>query len=255
MAVDHLWHSPPADLTLLRDEVHVWRASLDMPASRVQDQQNTLSADELCRAERFRFKKDRQRYIVAHGLLRTILSHYLGIEPSLLRFSYSDYGKPSMVPMPAQNVLQFNLSHSDGLALYAVARGREIGIDLERVHPIDDAESIAERFFSPQEKAVFRTLRPSQKQEAFYTCWTCKEAYIKARGEGLSMPLDQFGVSLDPGKPAELLSIPGDQREPTRWSLQRLAPGSGYVAALAVEGHDWRLTCWQFLAQPRALTD
>ena len=245
-ALDCLWIPPPADLALSSDEVHVWRASLDLPASCIQSLQPTLAADELSRAERFYFQKDRQHFIVARRLLRAILSRYLDMKPGQLRFCYSDHGKPSLAPMSGQKTLNFNLSHSDGLALYGITRGREIGIDLERVRPVAEVEQIAERFFSAQENAVFRTLPASLKHEAFFTCWTRKEAYIKARGEGLSLSLDQFDVSLVPGEPAMLLSTRGDPREALRWLLRELMPGPGYVAALAVEGHDWRLAYWQF---------
>ena len=240
------WLPPPADLTLSSDKVHVWRASLEVTASRVQTLQNTLATDELSRAERFYFEKDRKRFVVARGLLRAILSRYLSIEASQLRFCYSPYGKPALATTPGQDVLSFNVSHSHGLALYAVTRGREIGIDLERVRADLDCEQIAARFFSPRENAVLRALPTELKSKAYFNCWTRKEAYIKARGGGLSLPLDQFDVSLAPGEPAMLLNTSGDRQEATRWSLRALTPGPGYVAALAVEGHGWRFECWQW---------
>ena len=240
------WRFPPAELRLSRDEIHIWRASLNLAAPRIQALRHILAANELSKARRFHFPKDRQRFIVARGLLRTILGRYLDTEPDQLRFCYDDYGKPSLAPSSDQETLNFSLSHSDGLALYAVARGREIGIDVERVCHIPEAAQIAERFFSAHENAVFRTLDARLKQEAFFACWTRKEAYVKARGKGLSLPLDQFGVSLVPGEPAMLLNIRGAPQEAARWSLCELTPGPGYVAALAVEGHDWRLTCWGF---------
>lgn len=244
--LDYLWLLPSANLILLSDEVHVWRAYLDLPVSRVQSLKRNLAADELRRAERFYFQKDRHNFVVAHGLLRTILSRYLGMEPSRLRFDYSPYGKPTLAITPGQDTLSFNLSHSGRLVLYAIARGREIGIDVERVRPVAEVEQIAERFFSVQENATLRAVPASLKHEAFFTCWTRKEAFIKARGEGLSLPLDQFDVSLARGESARLLSIQGDPQEAARWSLQGLIPGPGYVAALAVEGHGWRLKCWQW---------
>ena len=245
-APDRLWLPPPTDLMLPSDEVHVWRASLDLPASCVQDLQHSLTADELSRAERFCFQKDRQHFVVTRGLLREIVSRYLDVEPGQVRFRYSDYGKPSLAPTSDQTALSFNLARSDRLALYAITRGREIGVDLERIRPVPETEQIAERFFSAHENAAFRTLPAEQKQEAFFTCWTRKEAYIKARGEGLSLPLDQFDVSLVPGEPTILLRTRGKPQEPSRWSVRELMPGPGYVAALAAEGHYWRLACWQF---------
>lgn len=247
-AHDRSWLSPPTGLALPGNEVHVWRASLDLPSPRAQSLQRTLAADELRHVKRLNCPRDRQRSIVARGTLRTILSRYLDMDPRQLRFHYDNHGKPSVVSTSGQETLYFNLSHSDGLALYAVARDRQIGIDLERVCPVAEAEQIAERFFSAQEKTVFRSLPADLKYEAFFTCWTRKEAYIKARGAGMSLHLDQFDVSLIPGKPAVLLSTREDPREALRWSLRELTPGPGYVAALAVEGHGWHLVCWQLPA-------
>ncbi|MFQ5794197.1 MAG: 4'-phosphopantetheinyl transferase family protein [Candidatus Bipolaricaulia bacterium] len=245
-AVDRLWGPPPANLALSNDDIHVWRASLDLTASRVQSLQHTLTPDELDRAERFYFQKDREHFIVARGLLRAILGRYLNVEPSQPRFCYSPYGKPTLVTTSGKNTLSFNVSHSYGLALYAVTHGRKIGIDLERIRADFACEQIAERFFSPQENVVLRALPASMKHEAFFTCWTRKEAYVKAKSEGLSLPLDQFDVSLAPGEPAALLSTNWDPQEASRWSLQALTPGPGYVAALAVEGYHWQLKCWQW---------
>jgi len=244
--LERLWLPPLADLALSSDEIHVWRASLDLSASCVQNLQQTLAADELSKAEQFYLQKDREHFIVARGLLRAILSRYLDMEPGQLRFCYSDHGKPSLAPTPGQETFSFNVSHSHGLALYAMTRSREIGIDLERIRGDLDCEQIAARFFSPSENAVLRALPAKLKPQAFFNCWTRKEAYIKARGGGLSLPLDQFDVSLTPGEPSTLLNTTGDPQEATRWSLRALTPSPGYVAALAVEGHGWRLTCWQW---------
>ncbi len=240
------WCPPPENLTLGNDEVHVWRAFLDLPASQVQSLQQTLVAEELRRAERYYFQKDREHFIVARGLLRAILGRYLRIEPSQLRFCYGPHGKPELAGQTGGEALRFNVSHSHGLALYALTRDRKIGVDLERIRPDLADEKIAERFFSPREVAVLRALPTNMQPEAFFACWTRKEAYLKARGEGLALCLDQFDVSLAPGEPAALLSTNGDPQEVSRWSLQELDPGPGYVAALAVEGHAWQLKCWQW---------
>ncbi len=243
---DTTWSFPPKNLTLGNDEVHVWRAALNVQASHVQCLRRTLTADERSRAERFHFQKDREHFIVARGLLRAILGRYLDVEPSQLRFSYSPYGKPSLARESGSGDLCFNVSHADGLALYAVTRGRQLGVDIERVRADLADEQVAERFFSQQELAELRTFSGSMRSQAFFNCWTRKEAYIKARGEGLSLPLDQFDVSLAPGGPAALLSTAGNPQEAFRWSLRELNPGSGYVAALAAEGDDWQLKCWQW---------
>jgi 4'-phosphopantetheinyl transferase len=255
MALDLLWGPPPADLALSSDDVHVWRASLDQPAWRLERLAQMLSADERAKAERFYFERDRKRFIVSQGLLRTILSRYLTIEPNQLQFCYGRRGKPALAQMFGGGTLRFNMSHSHGLALYAIARDRKIGVDLERIRPILDAEQIAERFFSAQENAIFCVLPPSQKLKAFFNCWTRKEAYLKATGDGLARPLDQFNVSLAPGESARLLHVEGDPQEAARWSLQALTPAPGYVAALAVEGHGWRLACWQWPEYMDAVAD
>jgi 4'-phosphopantetheinyl transferase len=228
------------------DEVHVWRASLDLEASCVQSLLSTLSEEERVRAERFCFQKDREHFIVARGLLRAILGRYLDMQPSQLRFCYSPYGKPTLTRESGGDMLQFNLSHSHRLALVAVTRGREIGVDLEYIRPEPDLISLAERFFSPREVAVLCALPANMQTEAFFNCWTRKEAYLKAKGFGLSIPLSQFDVSLAPGEPAALLSTNWDTQEASRWSLRELNPGPGYVAALTVLGHHWWLFCWQW---------
>jgi 4'-phosphopantetheinyl transferase len=240
------WRTPPETLTLGGDDVHVWRVRLSQNASRLQSLLQTLAADEQARAERFYFQRDRERFIVARGVLRAILGCYLNLEPSHLRFGYSPYGKPALARDSGGDALRFNVSHSHGLALVAVTRGRKIGVDLERISAEVANEQIAERFFSPREIIKLRSLSTQSQTEAFFHCWTRKEAYIKARGEGLSVPLDQFDVSLVPGEPAVLLSTQADPNEASRWCLQELVLGPGYVAALAVEGHDWQLQCWQW---------
>lgn len=244
---DQVWNVPSAALTLSNHDVHVWRTSLELGADHVQRLRRTLSADEIVRAERFHFEKDRRHFIIARGVLRIILSRYLGLGPHQLGFCYSSYGKPALATAPGRDWLRFNVSHSHELALYAITRGREVGIDVEYMRDSVATDMIAERYFSPREVTTFRALPASQRREAFFTCWTRKEAYIKARGEGLSFPLDRFDVSLVPGEPPALLRTLGDPHEAARWSLAALTPGTGYAAALVVEGHGWQLTCWQWV--------
>lgn len=242
------WCSPPKNLTLQNEEVHVWRVALDRRATQAKVLMQTLVPEELRKAGRYRFPKDREHFIVSRGLLRTILGRYLDMEPGQLRFCYGPHDKPALAREPGGDTLRFNLSHSHGLALFAVSRGRELGVDLEYIqaHLADD--QIAERFFSPREVALLRALPKDFQREAFFIFWTHKEAFIKATGRGLSLPLDQFEVSLAPGAPVVLLRT-SDQKEASRWSLQPLAAGSGYAAALCVEGHDWGLKCWQWLEE------
>jgi len=238
------WHSAPETLTLSSHEVHVWRAALDVPESDVRRLWDTLAEDERRRAARFVFQRDRTHFVVARGLLRVLLGRYLEHDPQRLHFIYGHNGKPELATDVEGTGLRFNVSHSHGLALYAVTRRREIGVDVERIRPAVAQETIAEHFFSPREVAVLRALPAALQATAFFACWTRKEAYIKARGDGLALPLDQFTVSLAPGEPAALLSTAWDPQEAARWALHDLAPGPGYMAAVAVAGHDWQLTCW-----------
>jgi len=244
-SISHLWEVPPENIIATRDEVHVWRVALN--ESQVAKLRPALSPNECARADRFHFARDRNRFVVARGTLRTILGAYLKKEPRQLSFSYSPYGKPALADDPDTHELSFNLSHANELALIAVTRERGIGVDIEFIRPQFASEAIAERFFSDNEVAALRALPEAVQSEAFFNCWTRKEAYIKAIGEGMSLPLDQFDVSFAPGEKAALLGNLRDGNEVSRWSLQELTPGPGYVAALAVEGNDWQLRCWKWL--------
>jgi 4'-phosphopantetheinyl transferase len=224
------------ELPLSSDEVHVWRAFFDQETSHINELAWTLSEDERLKAKRFYFQKDQRRFVITHGILRKMLGQYLNIEPNRLKFSYGSHGKPTLNGIPDGHSLCFNMSHSNGLALFAFAWNRKVGVDVEYVRSMPDIEEIAERFFSPRENAVFRTVPAGKKLEAFFNCWTRKEAFLKANGDGLSRSLDSFEVSLAPGKPARLLSVEGDLQEASRWSLWALVPASEYIGALAVEG-------------------
>ncbi len=238
------WKLPPTDLTLSKDHVHVWYVSLDQSESVLQRLAQTLSDEEHQRAERFHFRKDKDHFKVARGVLRDILCHYLQREPGDIFFHYNDYGKPALGKHFSG--LNFNVSHSGNVAIYAITCGREVGIDVEQIRADFAGESIAKRFFSPAEISVFCDLGTYEKKEAFFSCWTRKEAFIKATGKGVSFGLDNFEVSLVPDRPAVLLSVNGDREEASRWSLRNLDIKPGYKAALAVEGHGWRLQNWQW---------
>ncbi len=239
------WDSPPETLSLGRTEVHVWRALLGQASPVVQDLRAVLSEDELARAERFRYRRDKVHFMVARGLLRTLLGRYLGLTPSKLMFCYSAHGQPVLDEAHHRNGLCFNVSHSHGLALYAVTHGRRIGVDVERIRADFATEEIAERFFSANEYARIKGLPSHLRSEAFFNCWTRKEAYVKAIGRGLSLPLGQFDVSLAPGEPVALLKVEDAPEEVSRWFLRELIPVPGYKGALVVEGHGWKLSTWE----------
>ena len=243
---DSVWFAPPERLSLDVGAVHVWRVSLDESPSQLASFRDTLDDDERSRADRFYFSRDREHFIVARGVLRALLGRYLDRSPRSVAFTYSSHGKPALASEFDEDAIRFNLSHSQGTALYAVTRGRELGVDLEFIRSDLEAEQIAERFFSQREIVALRALPPDLRKFAFFLCWTRKEAYIKARGEGLSMGLDQFDVSLIPGEPAALLRTEPDPDEAFGWSLRNLTPGCGYAAALATKARDWTLSCWQW---------
>jgi 4'-phosphopantetheinyl transferase len=183
-----------------------------------------LSAEEQCHVAHFHFAVDRRRYTVRHGRLRQLLAERIGCDAGEVRLTYNAYGKPCL----EASDLTFNMSHSRGTALFAFARGREIGCDIEWRDPSLATMQIAARFFAPGEIVALRALPEQQRPEGFYNCWTRKEAYVKARGEGLSLPLDGFEVSLRPGDPAMLLS------GGTGWTMQSLRPHPELHAAVVV---------------------
>jgi 4'-phosphopantetheinyl transferase len=230
------WETPTENFKLACNEVHVWRVSLNVTASYQQRLKSILSVDENYRAKTYRFLVDRNHFIVARGVLRIILGCYLNMKPNKLKFSYNPYEKPFLIDQPDGHELHFNVSHSHGFGLCAVTQGRELGVDLEKIRPDFINEQIPEHFFSLQEVAKLRALPISLQEKAFFRCWTRKEAYLKAKGGGLSLKLNQFEVSFAPGEPAAILNIFDNPKEKDRWSLIDIDPGPGYTGALAVEG-------------------
>lgn len=205
-----------------------------------------LSPDELARAKRFVVCSAREHYTTARAVLRNILARYVSATPADLRFSYSEHGKPGLAH-PANSV-RFNVSHSHELAVYAVTTGQPVGIDVEYLYrrAIVDRLKIAHRFFSDREYNALASLPPYRRDQAFLACWTRKEAFVKAIGHGLSCPLDQFDVTVDPGEPAELLATRWDVFDAQRWSMQGIDPGPDYIGAVVVKNNDVRLSYWQW---------
>jgi 4'-phosphopantetheinyl transferase len=235
---------------LAPDQIHVWRVPLNQNPDRIPESKELLSPDERTRAERFHFDKDRNQFIESRAALRLLLSQYLKVSPKELTFSFGTHGKPTLANGLSNEGLRFNLSRRDGLALVAFAYDREIGVDVELVRPDLPVFEIAEVSFSESELAALRSLPDHLQTAGFYNCWTRKEAYIKARGEGLSFPLKQFDVSLTPRDPARLLSVRDDLlsagvdvAEVDRWTLHELAVGDGYAGALCCEGPKAKVVC------------
>jgi len=229
-------------LVLAPGVVHVWRIRLDVSDKLAARFEPTLAADERERADRFRTAELRRRFVAGRGALRALLGAYLGIEPALVAFSYGHRGKPSL----ATPGVEFNLAHTDDLALCALTVGRAVGVDVERLRPMDDAERIIARYFTSRECLEFLEHPRAERASAFFRGWTRKEAFLKATGEGLAASLDSFEVSLDAGG-ARLLRVGDDPDAARRWSLVDVDVEPGFVAALAVEGpieavfvRDWK---------------
>jgi len=232
------WASPLATPELAPGEIHVWRASLSADEAMLRSFEATLADQERERARRFIFARDRDRYIAARGVLRDLLGKYRRRAPESIEFVYGPFGKPDIASAAPRPEIRFNLSHSHGLVVVAIGREREVGIDVELIRPDFASEAIAKRYFSAKEIDELSKLPAELRTEGFFLCWTRKEAYIKAKGDGLQIPLDSFDVSLSPGRPATLSSV-----DEPRWGIKSLAPSliseRHYAAAIVAEGKDW----------------
>lgn len=280
--VSHHWRRPPDRLTLHPGEVHIWRAALEPPAVVLARFRDTLSAEERERADRFYFESDRVRFIAAHGVLRGIVGRYCDVDPAAVRLRTGPHGKPELVPMDrgdpsqaadadsganaggratrfhgkntrepvgavdAEEPIQFNMSHSHRMGLYAVTSQRAVGIDIEHIRMDFECEKIAGRFFHERETDRLRGLSPGERREAFFQYWTCKEAYIKGRGKGLSIPTRSFSVEIMPSGRATVTHADEDSSDASRWKLVALEPAPGYAGAVAVEGEDPHLVFWHW---------
>ncbi|HKW92526.1 MAG TPA: 4'-phosphopantetheinyl transferase superfamily protein [Methylomirabilota bacterium] len=221
---------PPLD----EGDVHVWLADLSYRGDSLGRAAGILSEDERERATRFHFPHDAGRWMVSRAALRSILGRYLGVEAAAVRFCAGPWGKPQLTASFQGHLLEFNASRSDGLGLYAVARNRRVGVDIERVRPLPDLEAMAAHIFSPREQQALGQPPDAEPCAAFFSGWTRKEAYVKALGEGLAHTRERFAAELG------------------RWSLSALAPAPGYAAAVAIEGPPARLLCaqWQERGAP-----
>jgi len=233
-----LWLPHPGNSPIRANEIHIWAANLDLDRQTTSELIHLLNADEQSRSNRFTRESDRDRFIAAHSVLRLILGQYLGMSAKMVGLKRIPTGKPMIHD---GSPLRFNLAHSDGLALFAFSLGREVGIDLERQRNDFINEEIVMNYFSENERNEYKALDPTLRELAFYIGWTRKEAYIKARGEGLRIPLHSFDVSLDPACPALLTSA-----DAPRWEVHSFFPHPGFVASLVAEGKGCKLCHWQW---------
>ena len=227
-------------IPLARDAVHVWHASLSREPRELAGLGQLLSPDERERAARFRFARDRDRYVAGRGLLRIVLGRYVDHPAATLAFDYGEFDKPHL----RGGGLHFNLSHSGAVALLAVTRVAEVGVDVELEPVRFDYEALAGRFFSPAEVAALSRVAPAQRARSFLLCWTRKEAFIKARGDGLQLALDSFDVSLEPALPAVLERTAWNDEEPGQWTIRDVSdPERGYVGAVAIRATKIEVVC------------
>ena len=241
-----VWADPPASAALPAGEIHLWRAALAQTDEVAQRLVRVLSDDEQRRAHGFHSERDRRAFCVGRGVLRMLLGRYLGIAPTRVKFEYGRWGKPRLAGTLGKSGLRFNAAHSDGLFLCAFTLEQEIGIDLERVVPVPEMLQIAEVAFSPAEHAALCALPAKARTQAFFDCWTRREAWLKARGAGMAGPRDPSAEQPVMGErrgDAGLLSQGGAE---DRWSVHAFTPAPQYVAALAVEGPLGPIQAWQW---------
>lgn len=231
--------------------VHVWSVDLEQRPEDVAGLGRSLSRDETARARAFRSPAHQRRFVVARGALRSLLSERLDTPPSAIRFTYGDHGRPELPDLQNPADIRFNVSHSHELALIAVTAGARVGVDVEHVRPLRDLDALISRFFSAEEARSLAPLAPQDRLAAFYACWTRKEAYLKATGSGLTVPLDRFTVSVAPGEAPRMVHIDGDAAAAKAWRLVDVSPRAGYCATLAVEATDGQVVANHWIPAPR----
>jgi 4'-phosphopantetheinyl transferase len=244
---------PPENLKLADGEIHIFCAWLDVPPARRAQLTETLSEDERVRAARFVFERDKNRFVAGRGVLREILGWLLQVEPERLAFSYSARGKPQLAAPVAGRSLHFNLAHSEALVVYAVSRAQEVGIDVELIRPVREAEEIAAQFFSEGEFAKWHSLPNDRKTEAFFNCWTRKEACLKSTGQGIGGTLNQIDISFISGGPEPVPDTAKNSPVAAPWHIQALTPASSYAGALAVKHRPMHVTCWTWRGHGRPI--
>ena len=242
-----VWKPPPAHVILPYNELHIWLADLDNSWAAAWEWERVLNEEERAQADRLRFDQDQKRFVTARGVLRTIIGqYYLGMEPSLVEFYFGTRGKPFVKGYPEKMSFQFNSSHSRSFALYGFIQEYAIGVDIEYIRAIQEAASIIDGNCSEREKTSYHSLPEHERLSAFFNCWTRKESFIKAIGEGLYYPLDKFDVSLRPDAPAKILSIDKSSSEAARWTLMDINPLEGFLGAAAVRGQVENIIFFEF---------
>ena len=241
---EHSWDIHVFESNLQHRDVHVWRSWLDPSRGDLNQIKSSLSDDEHDAAKKFHFERDRTRYVMSHGILRKILSQYLSMPPDEIRFTRDEFGKPLLETNPGE--IKFNLSHSESMALFSFTQSSSIGVDIEHIHPIKDIHLIAKSFLSSEEMEAFLEIPKEMQQGSFFRVWTRKEALSKAIGTGISMPLEQLEVGVNPEESPVLKISNRELLEPANWQLVDLNPAHNYVGAVAVENSEISLSLYTY---------
>jgi 4'-phosphopantetheinyl transferase len=233
------------NLWISADETHVWLLSCRQPRSMLDEFWQLLDKAERLRANRFHFDRDRDRFIASRAQVRRVLAEYLCCAPAEIAYDLAERGKPRLAEQHASSI-RFNQSISGDWAVLALAPGRELGVDIERIDSLRADREMVNGFFAPGEVCALEALQEDQWLPGFFNCWARKEAFIKATGEGLSRPLDSFEVSIAPQQPPSLLSVQGYEDASDHWRMAELAEVPGYASALVVTGEIGRLQCFEW---------
>jgi len=228
-----IWQNSIVPFSLKTQEVDVWKVSKQIHEDRLEQYWSVLNTEERERALKFRFEKDRNCAIIARGVLRNLLSNYTGLKPENIHFEFGSNGKPAICQ---HTPIQFNVSHSTDAIVFGFTKSYILGIDVECTEDDLDVENVAKSFFSETEVHSLLKLDQAYHKQAFYNCWTRKEAFIKAEGSGLSFPLKEFSVSLASSAEAELLETRWNKKEKEKWTLTAFTPAENYIGALAIKG-------------------
>ena len=238
------WGTENYDMTTTGNVVQVWNISLRKHSGCFEELRPVLSSDEIRRSEYFYRQKDRDRFVIAHGLLKLLLSYYLGVSPAKLDITHNRFGKPSLRCSSPYGKLCFNMSHSNSIVTYAFCWNREVGVDIEQVRPIQGFEAVVERFWPEQKRLFFLKLPDSRKALYFFTWWTRVEAYLKAKGKGLTRFRKDLDTSSSRSELEKLFDLSREVHEVDSWTVRKVAVGDArYVASVVAEGHGWRLAC------------
>jgi 4'-phosphopantetheinyl transferase len=237
---------PSADLILHQDEVHIWIVDIEKNSTDMKYFRELLSPEESKQADKFIFEKDRFRYTITHGALHILICAYTGVNEKLINYIQGKYRKPGL-QVSSWKKLYFNLSHSGNFILYAFSWDLELGIDIEQIRDMQDSDSIIERFCSEKEKAEYFSIQKENRTQAFFKCWTRKEAYIKARGDGLYFPLNNFTVSIKPDTQPALIEVKDEPLENDRWKLHDLKINDLYSSALVADKSKINLTFFKWI--------